>query len=574
MAALKGSRNLTIVAMLVVVGLAVAFWMLLLGPKREEASRLGRQIGRVEASLAAHREEAANAEQARRRFPVDYRRLVVLGAAAPEGDETASLLVQLNGIARRAHVRFVDLTQSGEGGGGGGEEASAPPPPSSPTGEPVPATEVEASLLPLGASIGPAGLAVMPYSLTFTGNFFQIADFVHGLDALVKSENENVAVKGRLLTVDDFSLAPEGEAEGAGGKRGSGGSPVLTATFSVTTYVTPPRQSLGAGASPAGPGAPWGPRRRRRPPPEAHREAAADSPGEGARDPAPGLPRRPLLRPARQAAAAAGRPRGRGDRRDADPAGPEVGAEASAGRGGRHRCAQAGERPEGLLADRGRGEPGLRDYRKRLRGKPTDPFRKGPRPSLKGARLGGGGGGGGSSQTTSTSTSTSTSTTVKKTGSGKTTKTTTETTKKTNGSPAAFGAAGAGGESGGGAQGTLYTWAADLTIVHSTGSEAGGDKQSDPPLKFTGVLGPTTLPSEKTQVVTYIGRSPKTHRATFLVSSEVTGVFGEGKCAAGNGTCQLIELETGMPEVFELGEDADRYVVKVTKLESVPDGHP
>ena len=56
-----------------------------------------------------------------------------------------------------------------------------------PAAETVPPTEVEASLLPLGASIGPAGLAVMPYTLQFQGNFFGIAKFIGQVDSLVKS---------------------------------------------------------------------------------------------------------------------------------------------------------------------------------------------------------------------------------------------------------------------------------------------------------------------------------------------------------------------------------------------------
>ena len=65
--------------------------------------------------------------------------------------------------------------------------------------------------MPLGATVGPAGLAVMPYTLTFGGSFFQIADFIKGLDSLVETKNEEVAVDGRLFTVNGFSLqAAEG----------------------------------------------------------------------------------------------------------------------------------------------------------------------------------------------------------------------------------------------------------------------------------------------------------------------------------------------------------------------------
>lgn len=251
MDALKNSKNMTIVGAVVIVALALAFWTQLLSPKREEAAKLGDQIETVETSLASHRVEVETAEAARRRFPGEYQRLVVLGKAVPGGDETASLLVQLNGLAVQSGVRFNDLQLSSEGGGGSGEEAAVPQ--SSPGGTPVSATEVAASLLPLGASIGPAGLAVMPYTLTFEGDFFQIADFIEQLDKMVKTQNEKVLVDGRLITVDGFSLSPEGEGEGSGSSSGGGSSPSLTASFEVTTYLTPPSQGATAGATPSSP---------------------------------------------------------------------------------------------------------------------------------------------------------------------------------------------------------------------------------------------------------------------------------------------------------------------------------
>jgi Tfp pilus assembly protein PilO len=229
----KKRTNLLLVAMLVVALLAAAFWMVLLSPKREEAQKLGGQIETVETSLAQHRSEAAAAAAAKRSFPQDYARLVVIGKAVPSGDETPSLLVQLNHLAIRSGASFDVLTLNGEG-----EEAPATP---SAAASP---TEAEASLLPLGASVGPAGLAAMPYSLTFKGDFFQIASFVEGLDRLVKTTNRELAVNGRLITIGSFSLAPV---------EGEDASSTLEASFSVTTYVTPPGEGLTGGASLSGP---------------------------------------------------------------------------------------------------------------------------------------------------------------------------------------------------------------------------------------------------------------------------------------------------------------------------------
>jgi Tfp pilus assembly protein PilO len=249
------ASNRLIVSILAIAAVAIAFWMMLLGPKREEADELGAQADTARAALAEAQSKAAGAEAARREFPADYRQLVVLGKAVPESDETSSLLVELNHVASRSRVRFQSLVLTGSG------EISAPvssaegvpaipTPPSG--GEPsgavqaaatVPPTEAAASILPLGANIGPAGLAVMPYNLAFTGNFFHVADFIQGIDGMVHTGGARVAVDGRLLTLDGFALNADDQL----------GFPHLRATFVVTTYVTPPGEGVTAGATPAEP---------------------------------------------------------------------------------------------------------------------------------------------------------------------------------------------------------------------------------------------------------------------------------------------------------------------------------
>lgn len=232
------SRNAVVGGMLAVAAIAIAFWTLALSPKREEAKELGAQVEQLESSLAQHEAEAEAAEEARKSFPVSYRKLVVLGKAVPGDDDTASLLVQINRVADEAEVRFQTLKLSP-----GSEGQGDAPAPVSAAGEPVSATEAAASVMPLGARIGPAGLAVMPYTLTFQGSFFEIADFIKGLDSLVKTTAEEALVDGRLITVDGFALSEDPEAK----------FPELQATFSVTTYLTPPGQGIAGGASPAGP---------------------------------------------------------------------------------------------------------------------------------------------------------------------------------------------------------------------------------------------------------------------------------------------------------------------------------
>jgi hypothetical protein len=264
-----------------VLALAVAFYLLVLAPKRQEAGELADEISTLEDSISEQEQVAAFAEEARQQFPTYYGRLVVLGKAVPDQADTSSLLVQLNSIANRSSVEFRGITLSEGGAGGGtsestaavappaaaagttgdsaaegesdstegstettsGETGAAAPAGAAPTA--TPATEATAATVPIGAVVGPAGLPTLPYELTFKGGFFNIADYIGGLDGLVKLRKGSgqVAADGRLMTVDGFALK--------GGK--PGGDPELEASFLVTAYVTPAEQGLTAGATPGGP---------------------------------------------------------------------------------------------------------------------------------------------------------------------------------------------------------------------------------------------------------------------------------------------------------------------------------
>jgi Tfp pilus assembly protein PilO len=254
------ASNRTIVAILLFVALAVAFWMLLISPKRKEADEVAEQVTQLETTLTQSRSAVAAGEQAQKEFPRDYQQLVVLGKAVPAGDESSSLLVQLNHIADHAGVTFESLKV------GAADESEVAPPveevapegEAAPEGEEAPtesesgsvpaaavATEASAALQPIGAKVGPAGLSTLPYDLSFKGSFFDVADFIHGIDGLIHTQGSKVAVDGRLVTLDGFVLAADADR----------GFPRLNASFSVTTYLVPPGLGITAGASPTEPSA-------------------------------------------------------------------------------------------------------------------------------------------------------------------------------------------------------------------------------------------------------------------------------------------------------------------------------
>jgi hypothetical protein len=205
--------------------------------------------------------------------------------------------------------------------------------------------------------------------------------------------------------------------------------------------------------------------------------------------------------------------------------------------------------------------PGLRDYRKRLRGrKPLDPFRTFGKPSLKGAQLGdgseegeGGGGSGASAPTTSTSA------TVKKTKESSKTTSTTKTTTTTNGSGKGSGGDG-GSNAGDGTENSTYTIDVQITIATESGVTV-------KPVERFGVQPLTPLPGSEAPVVTYLGAGSHGTKALFSVSKEVSAVFGEVKCVSGTDVCEAVELEPNFPVTFVYGPDQARYKIKLVKIE-------
>lgn len=224
-------------------------------------------------------------------------------------------------------------------------------------------------------------------------------------------------------------------------------------------------------------------------------------------------------------------------------------------------------------------KPGLRDYRRRLRGRtPTDPFLQRYTGSvLKGSELpepkmATGAGGGEAAKTTTTTDGSA--------ADGGSSPDTVVTSPPAESSPGGAGSApngdgqkgdGKGDGDAGDDQGiTLYSFAIDVRIVKTTG-EGETKETSDPVVKHR-VLPTTPLPGPKAQVVTYMGISPKTRNPLLLVSDDVTAVFGDGKCLSGSEFCQLLEVQPNFPLTFVFGPNDARYKITVLKIEPVLKG--
>lgn len=201
-------------------------------------------------------------------------------------------------------------------------------------------------------------------------------------------------------------------------------------------------------------------------------------------------------------------------------------------------------------------QPGLRDYRQRLgRRSPTDPFeqRHTGAPAV----------GGLPDQSTSSTTTTGGDEAPESSTSSGGTNTPVEP------APDSLPPSGDGGAPTGELR--LFTFAADVRISSARTTADGKKEKTDPEVRRE-VIPPAALPNAKSQVVTYMGISPKTRKPLFLISDDVEAIFGEGKCLSGSETCQLLEVDTQMPITFVYEPTGTRYKLNVLKVEPVLKG--
>lgn len=258
-------RDRMVLAVVVAIAALGAFWFLVLGPKREEASKLSDKVSTEQKRLQDAQQTVAAGQAAKQAYPRNYATVARLGEAVPVEDQMPSLVVQVNAAARSTGVDFRALKLSG---GTGGPQAPPPAPAPSPSSSDssssgdkkgsngdkgsdssgstttVDATQAAAAAAPPGTVVGAAGFPTMPFSFTFQGSFFKLSDFFARLQRFIVATNRRVAVSGRLLTIDGIGLGP-----------GNNGFPQIKAGVAATAYLLPPDEGLTNGATPGGPSA-------------------------------------------------------------------------------------------------------------------------------------------------------------------------------------------------------------------------------------------------------------------------------------------------------------------------------
>lgn len=223
------ARDRLVVMVVGALALLVAGWMLVVSPERKQAATLDGQVAQARSTLSSAQSQVSAARAAQAQYPAAYASVVRLGKAIPPGNDVASLVYQLAQASNSKSVDFSSIAAGGSSSTSGSTPSASGP----------------------GSTVSPAGFTVMPFTFKFTGSFFALYHLLNRLDGFtLQTNNGNVQVSGRLLTIDGANLAV-----GNGGAGGSAGQ--LSGTITATAYVLPAQQGLTAGATPAAPaGAP------------------------------------------------------------------------------------------------------------------------------------------------------------------------------------------------------------------------------------------------------------------------------------------------------------------------------
>jgi type IV pilus assembly protein PilO len=193
---------IAVVVLLLVAGIG---YLAVVKPQKTKAASLSTQIADQDKQIVEARALLAKAKNAQKVRVADLFRLT---KAMPDQPDEAGIILELTNVARQSGIEFESIAPS--------------------------------------ASMPQSGYQVIPITVIFDGNFFQLTDFLFRLRNLVDVRRGALAADGRLFTVDSVQFG-QGEAK----------FPQVKATLTVDAYIygtgatvsAPPQTQAATGTS-------------------------------------------------------------------------------------------------------------------------------------------------------------------------------------------------------------------------------------------------------------------------------------------------------------------------------------
>jgi Tfp pilus assembly protein PilO len=186
------SRQWTLGAIAIIVVIAMAGWFLLVQGERKKAADLQLQTAQQVKTNQGQQTQIALLKAQSKKLPQMQAQLAEIQTKIPVGSEMPALIRQLSDAAQAAGVDLVDFAPQ----------------------DPLSATP--ASNAAGGVSLPPGQLAIVNLQLGFSGNFFEIEEFMNNLEKMP-----------RAFLVSGLHVAS------------NEGTPVLTGTLTARVFFAP-----------------------------------------------------------------------------------------------------------------------------------------------------------------------------------------------------------------------------------------------------------------------------------------------------------------------------------------------
>ena len=263
-------RDRKILLVLAPLVLLLGYWFVVLAPQRAESTQVADELTKARGERDTAQAQIGQLNAAKASFASDYQTVIRMGKAIPDRVDMPSLLVQLDRAARGTGIEMNEIAVTPAEEGKGAAAAPAPPPGGGTNpgaggqgAQSMPGRAAQGAgnavnqanagsqanagaangggAAPAGGGGTPApGLSTVGLTFQLHGDFFSMADFFHRMKRFVRVVNEEIAVRGRLIAIDNWDFKVDRNK--------------IKAEVGATVYLSPKAQGgVSAGASPTGP---------------------------------------------------------------------------------------------------------------------------------------------------------------------------------------------------------------------------------------------------------------------------------------------------------------------------------
>jgi len=163
-------RDIGILIALGVVVFLVAWWFLIIGPKKDETAQKEKDYEAARQSYDQNRVRVQRIDEERSAARQATADLLKLSKLIPADSQVPSMIIELQSTANDAGIKFLKI---------------------------VPNTAVA----------GTEGGTIVPFELNFQGQYYDVNDFLYRVENFARMEGNDISVGGRLISIVSLEMS-------------------------------------------------------------------------------------------------------------------------------------------------------------------------------------------------------------------------------------------------------------------------------------------------------------------------------------------------------------------------------